>query len=750
MQPRVKISEVMGLIKTGPSSCFRIVLELLFAKSPLRLTENCILIILKSMKKNNKKCSRTDRVETTALRSPTLSKTAVGTIALLIALGTFIVYLPALWNGFINWDDDVYVYENQNIDSLNLNSLKWIFFAKIGGLWHPLTIFSLSLDHAVWGANPWGYHLTNIIIHSLNALLVFILSIRLIEYNKAINKKWNVLIPAVAASLLFGIHPVHVESVAWISERKDVLSAFFFLLTLLTYVKYVSSQGSKKSRFYVLSLLSYLFALMSKPMAVSLPVVLLILDYCPLKRLTKVVEIKNVKSIIGEKIPFFILSFLTALITIWAHHSSKALPTLERYSLMERLLTATHSYIFYLIKMIIPLSLAPFYPYPAKTDFITLEYVGFFILFLIITISTIGFLKNKNNLFPAVWLYYLFTLIPVIGIIQVGRQAAADRYTYLPSLGPFLLAGLGLGYLFERYSKKTYRITIIATGVLLVGVLANKTVNQVALWHDSITLWSHEIRYFPDAQLAYHNRGEAFDSAGDYRKAIEDYNSAIELNPKDPETYNNRGNAFASIGNYPQAFEGYSKAIELNPQYARAFYNRGNTYLYISNYRQAIEDYSRAIELNPIDPQAYNNRGNAFDSIGNYPQAIEDYSKAIELNPQYAQAFYNRGNTYLYIKKHRQAIKDFGRAIELNPLDPQAYNNRGNAFASIGNYSQAIEDYSKTIKLNPQDARAYYNLGSIYVRLGNNEQGFFNHQKAANLGLKEAIDSLNAQGVAWK
>lgn len=699
--------------------------------------------------------------------------------AFFVALVTFLVYLPALRNNFVNWDDHIYVYENQNIRSLNLGFLKWCLTAEVPPLWHPLALISLAVDYAIWGLNPWGYHLANVTLHSFNTLLVFILAAKLIEYGMVKQDNKKVLTIASVTSLLFGIHPIHVESVAWISERKDVLYSFFFLSSLLTYIRYVSATNPTKYRFYALSLISFIFALMSKPMAVTLPMVLLLLDYFPFKRLTVEKGFRNSKSVIYEKLPFFMLSVLTAFITIWLHWSVGGLMSIEKLPFITRIISAMHAYIFYLIKMIAPLDLAPLYPYPHTIDFFTLEYFGSLTLLLIITFIALRCAK-KNNLFTAIWLYYLLTLIPVIGIVQVGRQAVADRYTYLPSLGPFLLAGLGIGYLSQRCLKRRYRITLITALFLISTILSSKTIKQIGIWQNSITLWSYEIKLFPDVSLAYYSRGLAYYKLNNYQKALEDLNKTIEIDPQYMNVYYDRGVVYQDVGNYREAMNNYSKAIEINPQFDKAYNNRGNVslqlgdyphaiedfnqaiklnadipdYYYnrgvalhnLGNYEQALKDYSRTVKLDPRYTKAYSNRANVFKRLGNHPQAIIDYSIAIELDPQSSVIYYNRGIAYHESGNYQQAINDYSKAIDHNSQYADAYFNRGVAYKDIENYDQAIKDFNKAIELAPQDATAYYNMGLCYIQLGNIRQSISYYKKAADLGSKEAQAYLRKKG----
>lgn len=683
-------------------------------------------------------------------------------MATLIAVITFLVYLPSLQNGFVNWDDHLYVYENLYIRSIDFRLLKWIPEVVI---WHPLTMLSLAVDYTLWSYNPLGYHLTNNFIHASSTFLVFILSFRLVERDGLGNPK-GVLITSFVTALLFGIHPLHVESVAWVSERKDVLCAFFFLLSLLAYLKYISmNPGREKSIRYSISILFFGFALLSKPMAVTLPLVLLILDFYPLNRLYDKASAKNV---ILEKVPFVILSIILSAITIWTYYGGNASKIPATHPFVGRITLAIWSYLFYLIKIIFPIDLAPLYSYPGEVVF-TANHIISFIILVTISVICVRALKS-SKLFFTVLLYYLITLIPVIGIIQAGISFAADRNTYLPSIAPFLLAGLGVKYLFERYAK--YQIALIAVLISLTGTLMYKTINQIDIWHDSVSLWTHEIRLFPTEPAAYNNRGNAYKEQGYLQEALMDYDKAIELKPRYAEAYNNRGIIYYRLGNHEQALMNYNKAIELNPTYAisynnrgalydslgnydraiadyndgikanprfiDAYYNRGIAYNNIGNYQQAIIDFNAVIRLNPDDFTAYNLRGYAYGALGDYEQALRDTRVALEINPVYADAYNKRGLIYKILSRYQEALREFNRAIEINPQFVEVYINRGSVYDSVGNQQQAIADFKKAIDLDPQYKEAYFNLGVAYSKSGEMELSVASYKKAANLGMKEA------------
>lgn len=482
--------------------------------------------------------------------------------ALLVATITFIVYIPAIQNGFVRWDDHLYVSENRNIISIGLSFLRWNITAVVASLWHPMTMFSLALDYAFWGPNPFGYHLTNILFHSLNTLLVFILTVRLMKLTNI--GKTKVLIIGGITAFLFGIHPTHVESVAWISERKDVLCAFFFLMAVIKYLEYIYAKERKTGyACYILTVLFFVLSLMSKPMAVTFPAVLLIIDFYLSRRPFR-------RDVLLEKLPFFLLSLIASLITIYVQGS--ALMTLEKYPLSSRISTSMESYLFYIIKMLFPYNLAPFYPYSFSEGLFTTRFFTCFLIFISITGFCIWKFKREKG-YLSIWLYYIITLLPAIGIIKVGGAAAADRYIYLPSIGMFIGFGVGVAVLYGRL-RHNKRVGLIFIMVIIASLFTVGTTRQIPIWRGSITLWTHQIKLYPSNSLAYINRGVAFSAENDIWKAMADYGKAIDLNPGSYEAYVNRANIYFSLGNYQQALDDIDSAIKISPDNADFYYYR--------------------------------------------------------------------------------------------------------------------------------------------------------------------------------
>ncbi|HYA87229.1 MAG TPA: tetratricopeptide repeat protein [Nitrospirota bacterium] len=593
----------------------------------------------------------------------------------------------------------------------------------------------------------------------------------------------GVLITAGVTGLLFGLHPLHVESVAWVSERKDLLCALFFLLSIIAYTSFIASLGKKgdqdknssiytsltKGKWYLLSLTLFVFALSSKTMAVSLPATLLILDWYPYRRLQ---SIRNFIFLVIEKIPFIVFSLLISIVSISAQKTTGNITPLVALPLSTRVLVAAKALVVYLWNMVLPLNLIPFYPYPKNVKLLSIEYL--FALSLVTGITALCiFQARRYQAWLSLWGYYVLTLLPVLGIVQIGSFSRADRFTYLPSLGPFLLLGLVAAWVSTkiRRAKKpvlTSKLVMIAAVIFLFVPLVYLTLSQIRIWKNSLTLWTYAIEKEPDkAAVAFKNRGLYFHERGQFDRAIEDYSKAIDLDPLFVGAYNNRGLDFVRTGQLSEAFLDFNKAVTLNPDYYAAYVNRGLAFDKAGQLERAIVDYDKAIALNPSDYNSYNYRGIAFDKMGNFDKAIADYDTAIAINPFFIEAYQNRGAAFHKLGQFDKAIGDydkvialkptdynvyittgvsygslslfdkaiecFNTAIAINPNDQEAYYNRGFAYSLVKQYDRALQDLNKTLELNQNNVMAYNNRGKLYLNTGNREMAILDFQKACNL-----------------
>jgi hypothetical protein len=567
---------------------------------------------------------------------------------------TLLVYLPALQNKFVEWDDGDYASANPHIRSLDIAFLKWAFLQFFASNWHPLTWISHALDYALWGLNPLGHHLTSIVLHALNTFLVVILAIRLLDAFKERERanppllfirERMVLIAAGIAGLLFGLHPLHVESVAWVAERKDLLCALFFLLCIIMYTKYVRSRESEYgvhtmvghknafiSKEYLLSLFFFILALMSKPMAVTLPVVLLLFDWHPFYRIR---SFKTFRAAFVEKLPFFLLSLASSIVTVFAQKAGGALSSSVMTPLPTRALVAAKALIAYFGKMVWPANLVPFYPYPETASVASLEYLVPVALVAGITAVCVV-LAKKRKLWLTAWGYYCITLLPVLGIVQVGGQSMADRYSYLPSLGPFLITGLGAAWIWEKtYAlKRTGPFVKLIAGIAaacLLFFLSSATIEQTGIWKNSLTLWTYVITKDPAVSFAYNNRGLTYDEMGRFDEAIADFDKSIALAPSDHQAYTNRGMLYGKIGQFDKAIDDFEKAIALDPSHPEAYNNLGIAYAKTGLIDKAIEQFNKTILIDQGQAMAYYNRGLLYSRTGNEARAASDFRKACVL-----------------------------------------------------------------------------------------------------------------------
>jgi regulator of sirC expression with transglutaminase-like and TPR domain len=599
------------------------------------------------------------------------------------AVITFAVFLPALSNDFVNWDDYAFIIENSHIRTLNFDSLKWIFTNR-EHQWSPLRWISHWIDYKIWHLNPMGHHLSSVIFHSLNTFLIVLIVLKIFEIfkNKRIPSlmsdeerrfRKRALIAGVMTGLLFGLHPLRVESVVWVAERKDVLYSFFFLFSLLWYMKYSTSSQGKQGYYYLFSLSCFIMAAMSKAMAITLPLVLILLDIYPLRKVEPRSFFKTRPKVFIEKLPFFIVSAAVTLINMNVHE--KSIVPLEANELPSRALIVFKSLSFYLFKMLWPFHLAPYYPYPSKMHFLAFEYSGPFILVTAITLLCIYLWRKGKRHWLIIWAYYIVMLLPVMGIVRFGSYFAADRYTYLASLGPFLLAGMGISFLWDTthfranhfFSGKNLIILVCIGIFTFLSVL---TVRQIAIWRNSITLWTHEIERYPNHLVGYECRGSSYYLSGDFEKALDDLNRAIQIFPR-KDALKIRGDIYIKSREYQKALQDFNKAIELDPEFSAAYNNRCGLNLQLGDYPLAIKDCSRVLEIDPKDAMAYNNRGFAHFSLGDYSRALTDYTRAIELNPQDPGFYLNRGAVYLALKENDSAMRDFRSAAKLGDHNVQ-------------------------------------------------------------------------------
>jgi tetratricopeptide (TPR) repeat protein len=531
---------------------------------------------------------------------------------------TSISFLSSLDNGFTNWDDDSFVTGNLLIRELSWNNLRIIFTSFYKKTYsQPLVLLSFSLEYHFFQLDPFIYHLDNLIFHILNSLLVFFLIFML-------SKRVSV---SLVTALLFGVHPLHVESVAWISERKDMLSTFFFLQAIIFYLYY----KERGRGFYCLSLFVFIFSLLSKAMVITLPFVLLLCDYLSRKDF-------NRKTIL-EKVPFFAISGIFGIINLFIHKSAGAISTTRLLTPIDNLLRACKNIIFYLTKTIFPLNLSAIYPYSEEISILMPEFLLPIILLSILGVILLYSRRYSRTVVFGV-LFFLVTLLPVIKLVHFpsGGSVAADRYMYIPSIGLFYVVGLVFyemykwGGIYENL-KRILSVLILSAVVLSFAVI---TYQRNMIWKDSETLWLNVIENHPDAGPAHYNLGRAYFNLGRLDEAIQEYQTTIKLYPSYAKAHSDLGLAYYNLGKLDKAITEYKEAIKLNSSDSKTFYNLGLAYYYkglidasIASYQNALKFASDTEDINNIN----SNLGNAYAKKGFYEEAIKHYQEALRIIP---------------------------------------------------------------------------------------------------------------------
>lgn len=556
--------------------------------------------------------------------------------------------------------------------------LKEIFSRYVLGNYHPFTILTLALEYHLFGLSPTGYHAVNLLLHLLNVILVYYTVYLLCDKP----------IVALVASLLFGIHPLHVESVAWAVELKDLLYTFFFLASYIFYLKYLKNLNKKN---YAIALMLFLFSLLSKAMAASLPVVLILTDYFTGRKI-------NRKTIL-EKVPFFLLAIALGIVAVLAQ-KSEGTTNYIFFAFPQRILFASYGFITYLSKLLLPLNLSPFYPYPVKSgENIPAQYYAYLVLTIGFIVSIFYSLRFTKKIFFGVG-FFGITIFLVLQLFPVGRAIMADRYSYIPSIGIFYLAGEGFDFL---WSKKPKIAIMILAGAVTV-FFAIKTVGRCSVWKNDFTLWNDVISQYPASSFGYNGRGYYLFNQAKYNEAINDFNKSIELDPDDAHAYNLRGMVYMNNDRNNEAIDDFNKAIDLAPGNADTYVNRGWVYMNEGKNNEALEDYNKAIELDPEYEVAYNNRGIYFIHENRNDEAIRDFNKAIKLNPSYAEAYYDRANVSMLLKKYEEAISFYSRAIAFRDHYAEAYYYRGIAEYYSGKKNAACKDLTQAAGLGYQAA----------------------------------------------
>jgi protein O-mannosyl-transferase len=637
------------------------------------------------------------------------------TICLLLALVTVLVYSPVRHAAFVVFDDPDYVGDSHVQAGLTWAGVKWAFTTWHASNWHPLTWLSHMADASLFGPDAGAQHLVNVLFHAANALLLFLLLFR------ATNKLW----PAAMVAALFAWHPLHVESVAWVSERKDVLSTFFGLLAVMAYLRYgdeskvqgpsafAKATADKRSKvWYAFTLVLFALSLMAKPMLVTLPFVLLLLDIWPLERWRLFTPAtndskkgvtqhatRNTLRLLLEKAPFLLLTLASCVVTFLAQRSV-AVMSLEQRPLNLRLANALVSYVEYLGKMIWPARLAVIYPLPDQVPL--WQIAGAAVILAAISWGVWAARKTRPYLLVG-WLWYLGTLVPVIGLVQVGGQALADRYTYVPSIGIFIALAYGTVDLAARF--RILRIVTVVVAALVLAASLFGTERQLAFWQSSETLFIHAIELTKKNAVAHLNLGVALEQDNHPLEALIEYRIAVEIDPHRFQSHNNLANLLAATGSRDEALKEYQEALRLNPNAALAHVNLGTLYVDMGRFDEAMREYSEAARFAPEDPRPYYLMGKASLRRGQSGEALKHFREALRLGPNDFQtltwlARVEAADENSGVRNGAEAVSLAQRANDLTGGEqPFVLDTLAMAFAETGRFKEAQEAVQKAIEL---------------------------------------------------
>jgi len=633
---------------------------------------------------------------------------------------TLIVYAPVRRHGFVNFDDPQYVGENPAVaGGLTGQALRWAFTTRHAGNWHPLTWISHLLDVQLCGLDAGPHHLTSVLLHVANTALLLAL----------LHRMTGALFRSAFTAGLFALHPLHVESVAWVAERKDVLSGLFFMLTLWAYAAYAHHpRGSR----YAVVLVLFALGLMAKPMLVTLPFVLLLLDFWPLGRGAHPPAWRR---LILEKLPLFALTVASSIVTVLVQHRAGALKGLDALPLGRRAANAAVAYVAYIGQMLWPARLAAIYPYPASLG--GWAVAGAAVGLVAITVL-VWRAARRHPYLPVGWLWYLGLLVPVIGLVQVGSQPMADRYTYLPLIGLFVIVAWGIPDLVARRPHRDVGLRA-AAGLVLLGCAVTAR-GQVQHWRGSIPLWEHAVAATAGNYRAHHNLGHALAREGMIGEAVAHYAEALRLKPDYAEAHNNLGSALADQGRTLEAIAHYAEALRLLPDYAEAHNNLGVALTGQGKADEAVRHLSEALRIEPGRAVSHGNLGVALARQGRLDEAIRHLSEAVRLRPHDADArgnlavAHNATGAALAEKGDLdEAIAHYAEALRLRPDLADAHANLATSLASQGKIDEAIHEFLEAIRLQPGVADLHYDAAVMLARRGRTPEAIRHLETALTL-----------------
>lgn len=649
-------------------------------------------------------------------------------ICVFLAVSTLVVYWRVLYSDFVNLDDPMYVTENQFVNTgLSLENIEWAFSVGKVAYWHPLTWLSHILDCQLFGLRPGLHHLTSVVIHIINSVLLFAV---LKQMTGAVWRSGFV-------AAIFALHPINVDSVAWVAERKSVLSTLFWLATMLAYTGYAQRGGLFR---YSVTLILFTMGLLAKPMLVTLPFVMLLMDWWPLGRFSGRKSKKGSKTqttsdwktiglrLVWEKMPFFVLSAVSSYLSYLSVRRLGITISTKFVPIGLRIANALVSYISYIGQIVWPRKLAVFYPYPEKIPL--WESTGALVALILATIVLLWSLRKRPYLSVG-WLWFVGTLIPVIGLVQAGLwPALADRWAYVPMIGLAVAVVWGLGDIVAKLRLQKAAMLFAGVYVLTLPVC---TYLQTGLWQNSFTLFGRALSVTNDNYIAHLNFGNALIKDNKIDEAMQHYRTAIELRSEYADAHYNLGVAFSLKGKGKEAIEEYHTAIRLKDDHWKARFRLADALARAEQLDEAIAHYDKVIRLQPGNVEVYNNFALALVKKGRIDEAIEYYNKALAIKPDSTEILNNFGNALVEKKEFYQAVVCFKKALSLKPEFAETYYNLANALKQTGQFSEAAIHYREALRLNPGDVDTHYSLALVLVELKEYDEAITHFEKAALL-----------------
>lgn len=655
-----------------------------------------------------------------------LDKKRAALFLAVILMVTVLVYAPTFQNGFTNWDDDKNVYENKYIPELSLTNLKVYFTKPLIGMYTPLVYLSFALDYRIKGFDPAVYHGTNLLLHLINAALIFWTILLITE-------TWEA---AAIVTLIFAVHPLNTGAVAPVSVRSTLLYALFYLGAFIAYVHYIKD-GKYEGKYLLGAGMLFVLSLLSKSAAVVFPLLMLLTDYYYHRRMDQ-------KAVL-EKLPFFALALFFGVLTLIFRADARHMFSSYSFTPFDKIFLIAYSLVFYVVKLVLPIKLSAFYPYPSKTGMLLPWEYYLALPALLVMIWGILTARKYRRFVICGALFFLINIVLVLKIIPMGNEIVCDRYAYLPSLG-LLTAAVCIFYreknnIFRGRPQVSKVLWLLA--LVYVILLAGASYDRNKVWKNNFTLYSDIIRQYQNVPEAFNNRGIAYWRRNANKEALADFNKAVALDSSSADYFSNRGNVKKNMGDYRGAWQDFDQALSLDAGSVSAYCGRGNLKMSLKDYAGALLDYTSAITASPGYAQAYYGRASVQVIRQDYDAALADYSKAIELDPyRGGQVYYQRAYVYMIKGNLDAALQDYNKAIQLNPRHVDALLNRGYIRYRKQDATGAIADYTKVIQLAPVHHDAYQNRGLIKWVLHDEAGACADWIMAGRLGNKEAKEKV--------